>query len=140
MTQSQDSKRERKDHTTLKAWTVGHDLIVQTDTFLQEYRDDPRLKPWCDELLITLRDSIVQVIEGYYKRDTADKWRRYEAAGFYIEKARYTVKLGQDLGWWHLEEWLTNSEAYLNLVRATSYYLYKDLHPKVSDKSKQEAT
>ena len=136
MTQNQDSKREYKDHTSLKAWRVGHDLMIAADSSLQEYRDDLRLKPWCDEIFITLRDSIVQVIEGYYKHGSPEKQRRYDAAAFYIEKARYTAKLGQDLGWWHLEEFLTQLEEYLNIVRATSYFFYKEARGKEEDKLK----
>jgi len=124
----QKNVKKYKDYTSLKAWQVGNEVTLQADNALQEYRSDPQLAHWCHDLLETLRDSVVQVIEAFYKRSNVDKLRRWEAANFYINKAVYTLQLGRQAGWWELKELETSVQEYADVARGSAYYFYKELN------------
>lgn len=126
--------KKYKDYTSLKAWQIGHEVTIQADAALQEYRSDPELKPHCEELLTTYRDSVVQVIEAFYKRASSDKLRRWEAVNFYINRALYTIQLGQDLGWWQLTDLLEKTKEYADVSRGSAYFFIKEMQKEQEQK------
>ncbi|MBQ6154338.1 hypothetical protein IJJ27_02010 [bacterium] len=119
---SEHAKKEYKSYADMHTWKVGHEVNLQLETLMQEYRDEVRLQPWCDELTQTLRDAMVQVMEGFYKYGNQEKLRRYEAALYYVHKAQYTLQLGQALGWWSAEEFLGQLDEFEKVLRQTRFH------------------
>jgi hypothetical protein len=121
--------RQDRDPTKIKAWQVGHEVNQSAYRIFQEYRDDSLLSPWCDSVAESLRNSVVQVMEAYYKYGSDAKLKRYEASLFYIHQAQYTLLLAQDLGLWQVGKLMTSVKQYGEIVRATSFH-FIDKKPK----------
>jgi len=123
----QNNVKKYKDYTSLKAWQVGHEITIQAENALQEFVSDPHLSYWCNDLLTAYRDSVVQVIEAFYKRASGDKLRRWEAANFYINKALYTIQMGREAGWWQLDDLEKSTKQYADIGRGSAYYFVKEI-------------
>jgi hypothetical protein len=115
-------RREYKEYTSLRAWQVGHDLNLEAYGALQDYYSDEHIRPWCDSVGQSLRDSVVQIMEAFRKFYRQDKFKRYEASLFYINQAHYTLQLGQDLGFWDAKNLIQSLVEYEQIVRATSLH------------------
>jgi hypothetical protein len=120
---SQEQREQKpKEYTSLRAWQVGHDLNLEAHGVLQDYINDERIQPWCDSVCLSLRDSVVQLMEAFRKFYRQEKLRRYEASLFYINQAHYTLQLGQDLGLWDVKTLIQSLAEYEQIVRATSFH------------------
>ena len=115
-------KKEYKDFTSLRAWQIGNDVNITAQAMLQEYRQEEETSRWCQSVQMSLRDSVVQLMEAFRKYQSSDKLRRYDACLFYINQALYTLMFGQSVGWWQVDELLADVKEYENVVRATAYH------------------
>ena len=115
-------KKEFKSYEDLHAWKTGQDLSVQLETMLQEWRDDTFLREWCQDLSLSLRDAMVQIMEAFYKYTNADKVKRYEAALFYTHRLAYTLRMGETLGWWQAGELHQAVEDWAKVIKQTRYH------------------
>ncbi len=124
-------KTERKDYSSLRAWQYGHDLNIQLYSLLSEYRADLELRPWCDSVSESLRDSVVQIMEAFRKYQSLDKVKRFEACLFYLNQARYQLLLGEQLGLWVLTDFISQLDEYEQIVRSTLFHFLDKKEKKV---------
>lgn len=130
-TEHETEKKEYKDYSSLRAWQVGHEINLQLHAAMQEYRSDQEVRPWADSVILSMRDSVVQIMEAFRKYPAAEKLKRYEASMYYANQAHYTLILGEELGFWSLSELISKLIEYERIVKSTSFHFLDKKEKKV---------
>ena len=138
---SQDKTQAKKDKNCrdFKAWQYGHELNQSLHIWSKEY-DDVKTAKWLADVQECTRDSVIQVMEAFRKYGSMEKIRRYEVAFYYIDKAVYTLELGDALGWWQSGDLLDKYEEYAKIIRATLLHFVKKDGQSDEKKSAPETT